>query len=601
VSLVDGWYYIAFPDTDSVGQLAQRCSVGHVVVPHESGRPWLVHNYLSAQMVTSTEGPTRIAVLGFSSATQDWLQTAVDRPSRIDDLVCGLDGNFSLVASVAGTVHAFGTASGVRRVFRARIDGSWVVSDRADVLTGLGAFEFDETTLAMHTILQLPHPLPEQPVWRGVEPITPDRAVVVDADGRDSRTRRWWAPPKAELSRLEGAQRLRDALAAAVATRTAGGGIVHSDLSGGFDSTPLTYFASRGPATVIAGTAYNTDPGGGEDLIWARRALPAMPQIQHSTFSLDDMPQFYEGLVSTRITFDGPSDAIRAAPRMELMIQRAVQAGARAYLSGIGGDHLLTGLPVWEHTLFRTNPVTALRRLRTAQLLEQISFAETFGQLLSRQSYRAWFEASITTMNYRDEFKEPALSMAWDHRPYWPRWLSRGHRATVADRLRVIASDVEPLAPTRGDHMDLSSIRAAGRTARAAGQIGASHGIAFETPFLDDRVVEACLSVRKADRSHPKQYKPLIRDAMRGLLPEDFLRRTAKTNGTAQAWRGIRTAESELIDLCAESLLARRGALDLDVLRDRAFPRDRWIPVRDIDATLTCAVFTRNQIAKYVH
>lgn len=450
MSLVAGWYYIALPDTDSVGELAQRCSVGHAVVPHESGRPWLVHNYPSGQVMTSSGGPTRIAVLGFSSATQDRLRITVDRPGRIDDLIRGLDGNFSLVASLAGTVRAFGTASGVRRVFRARIDGAWVVSDRADVLAGLGAFEFDETTLAMHTILQLPHPLPEEPIWRGVEPIAPDRSVVVDADGRDSRTHRWWTAPKAELSRPKGAQKLCDALTAAVATRTAGGGTVHSDLSGGFDSTPLTYFASRGPATVIAGTAYNTDPGGGEDVIWARRALPAMPQIQHSTFSLDDMPQFYEGLVDTRIQFDGPSDAIRASPRMQLMIQRAVQVGARAYLSGIGGDHLLTGLPVWEHSLFRTHPVKALRRLRTVQLLEQMSFAETFGSLLSRQTYRAWFDASIAAMDYRDEFKEPTLSMAWDHRPYWPRWLSRGHRAAVADRLRVIASDVEPLASTRG-------------------------------------------------------------------------------------------------------------------------------------------------------
>lgn len=601
MSLVAGWYYIALPDTDSAQALARRISVGHAVLSHESGRPWLVHSYPGDQIVTSTDGPTRIAVLGFSSATRSRLRTVADRPGRIDDLVRGTEGNFSLVASTAGAVRAFGTASGVRRVFRARIDGVWVVSDRADVLALLGSFDFDETTLAVNTFRQLPHPLSDEPVWRGVEPIAPDRAAVVDAAGRTSRTYRWWTAPAAELSRPEGARRLRDALAAAVATRTSGGGTVHSDLSGGFDSTPLTYFASRGPATVIAGTGYTTDPGGGEDVVWARRALPAMPHVQHSIFALGDMPQFYEGLVETRTRFDGSSDAIRAAPRMELMMQRAAGAGARAYLSGIGGDHLLTGLPVWEHSLLRRRPVAALRRLRTTQLLEQMSFAATFGPLFSRQTYRGWFADAVATLGHREEFEEPVLSMAWDQRLYWPRWLSPGHRAAVTDRLRAIAADVEPLAHTRGDHVYLSSIRGAGRTARAAGQIGAPNGIAFETPFLDDRVIEACLSVHMADRSHPKQFKPLIREAMRGLLPEDFLRRTAKTSGTAQSWRGIRSAEGELVDLCAESLLSRRGIIDLDVLRDRAFPRDRWMPVRDIDSTLSCALFTRNQCTTSVH
>jgi asparagine synthase (glutamine-hydrolysing) len=81
---------------------------------------------------------------------------------------------------------------------------------------------------------------------------------------------------------------------------------------------------------------------------------------------------------------------------------------------------------------------------------------------------------------------------------------------------------------------------------------------------------------------------------MRGLLPDDFLRRTTKTGGGAQTSRGIRAYEPELFGICRDSILAERRIIDLDQVREHAFPRERWMPVRDIDATLICAVFARN-------
>ncbi|WP_343450780.1 asparagine synthase-related protein [Micromonospora oryzae] len=594
--MIPGWGFVVFPDTDSALRLGRRLSRECAVLHHPSGRPWVVHNYPAEQVVVSSDrSDHRIAVVGFSSATPARLRQAAKHLEGPEQLARELDGSFWVLASSGARVRALGAALGVRRVYRARIDGIWVASDRADVLAELGSFDFNETTLALRTIMPMVHPLSEEPLWRGVEPVSPGDSLTIEVDGSRFWHRRWWSIPRAELDRSRGAEQLRDRLAAAVATRTSAGGVVHSDLSGGFDSTPVTFFASRGPARVVASTAYNNDPGGGEDLVWARKALPAMPGIEHTTLSLAELPTFYLGLSEVTARFDEPSDTIRAAPRIAAMIQLARGNGARVYLTGLGGDHLLSPTPAWDHTLLRRRPLTALRRARTSQLLEGTDFRTAFLPLLRSLPYRTWFSQMVESMDFRDPYqKVTAMELSWDQRMYWPRWLTPAHRAAAATRLREIASSASPLAPTLGEHAYLAVIRAGARVVRAGAQLGAAQQVAFESPFLDDRVVEACLATRIQDRGHPKQFKPLIRDAMRGLLPDDFLRRTRKTSGDPQASRGIQAAEPELIEICRRSVLADRGIIDLDELCSRAFPRGRWMPVRDIDATLTCALFARN-------
>ncbi|WP_306208670.1 asparagine synthase-related protein [Actinoplanes sp. RD1] len=590
-----GWHVIALPDHPAADELAQRLGDGHTVVRHASGRPWLLHTHPADQVaVSALVGRTRVAVIGFSDADAAALTRAAHHEDGPETLARTRHGGFGVLATRDGAIGVLSSATGARRFATARIGGVRIAADRADVLARIGSLPFDDTTIALRTVRSLPYPCLDEPLWRGVEPVRAGEAAWIDAAGERVRRRRWWTPPAAELGIAAGARRLRDTLAAAVATRTAAGGVIHADLSGGFDSTPLTYFAARGPATVLAGTAYNDDPGGREDLMWARKALPALPCVQHRVFSLDGLPGFYAGLSAVRTCFDEPSDALRAAPRMAAMITGARELGARAYLTGLGGDHLLTSMPAWDHTILRRHPVTALRRVRALQLLEDMPARTAFGPLFRSESYGTWLRRTIAAMGTRDEFAEPTLRISWGHRMYWPPWLSSGHRAAVQARLLAIAATAEPLSPALGEHAYLRAIRDGATVARAAAQLGADLGVAFEAPFFDDRVVEACLAVRLPDRSHPRRFKPLMREAMRGLLPDDFLRRSRKTGGTAQAVRGLRAGRAELQSLCHHSYLAEHHIIDRDVLAARAFPGERWVPVRDLDATLTCALFTRN-------
>lgn len=588
-------YFIALPDCERAAAVAELLP-GASVLRHASGRPWVLHTYPADQVVVGAAGADGVAVLGHSSAARQRLREAAGSDRRVTALAHELDGSFHLVARSADGVRAQGSASGVRRVFHAELRGVPVLCDRADVPAALGGFELDDTALALRVLRQLPHPLADEPIWRGVHPVPPERFARVRHDRPGWTAQTWWQRPDPELSRAEGAELLRESLRAAVAVRTRGGK-VHCDLSGGMDSTSVCYFAAEtAPDEVLATTGYNGDPGGMEDLRWARRALPAMPGVRHDAHSLDEMPQFYEGLATTGARMDEPTGAQLASPRMQVNLRMARERGAEVYLNGLGGDHVLCGLPVWEHALFRHRPLLAWRRARQNQMLRGESALRTLRGLADSRSYRQWLaELADTAPSTRMERTE--VGFQWELGFTWPRWLTSASVHSARERIAQLAAETTPLGPDRAAHSELAMVRDGARLVRGTRQLGEQAGVEFETPYFDDRVLAACLAVRRAERVSPKEFKPLIKEAMRGLLPDEFLRRTTKTGGTAQSARGYAAHHPELLELCTGSELVRRGVVDPDALREHARPVPGQRPDLNIDSTLTCAVFLRNRLS----
>ncbi|MGW6597498.1 hypothetical protein [Streptomyces sp. NPDC055036] len=181
----DGWYFIALPDCAGGERVARRVgSDAQLICRHASGRPLLLARGPERQRVVAEAGAVRVAVVGGSSATEEGLRGQLGRPGGVrllDGLGHSLAGSFHLVAAEGERLRVQGSASGLRRVFHAVIDGVRVVSDRADVLAGLGGFALDDTALAIRLLRVLPHPLAEEPMWREVEAVPPGSALPVSA------------------------------------------------------------------------------------------------------------------------------------------------------------------------------------------------------------------------------------------------------------------------------------------------------------------------------------------------------------------------------------------------------------------------------------
>ncbi|MBB5775431.1 hypothetical protein [Nonomuraea jabiensis] len=82
-------------------------------------------------------GATRLAVIGRCAFDADRLAVEASRlrdPAHLARPARTLPGSFHLVAALDGRLRVQGTASGLRLVFHARVNGPTVASDRADAL-----------------------------------------------------------------------------------------------------------------------------------------------------------------------------------------------------------------------------------------------------------------------------------------------------------------------------------------------------------------------------------------------------------------------------------------------------------------------------------
>lgn len=592
-------FFVALPDNESAFSIATELQDSvDVTLTHPSGRPWLLARATSGDLVEHSEGPRRLALVGSTAATSSDLERIIAKsraPRDLAEIPRQIAGSYCVVSSLDGLVYANGPAMETRRIFHAMINGVRVVADRADVLAELGGFAVDKTALAVRLASALPHPCSDIPMWQEVTPVAGEHYITVERDGRSLNRATWWRRPEPTMSRAEGAEKLRDAVESAVHARTAGGAAISCDLSGGLDSTPLCYFAAQGPRGVLARTLYNDDPGGREDLEWSQRALESMPGVhKHFVSSTDEMPDFYGGLLDMRVQLDEPTQAATAGPRIQQFVTEDFDRGIKTHINGLGGDHILRGLKGWHHSLMRTRPLLAWQRARAEDVPSGIGALTTLRQLLDRRSYRKWLIDNVR--NALNGVKPPDLPGINDWGPplTFPSWLSADARRAVVKKLLEASDGAEPHDAALAGHIDIASVRDAGRLVRGSGQLGHPVGVAYEAPLLDDHVVEAALAVRREERDSPLEWKPMMKAAMKGLLPEDYLRRTTKIGGSPQATRGYAAHYEDIVGLCETSGLADSGLIDMQKFFSNTKPDEKIAPSNRIHETINVAMFMRN-------
>jgi asparagine synthase (glutamine-hydrolysing) len=569
LAAIPSWF-VVLPDREVAPAVAAALSPQAAqAISHPSGRPWLLGRWAEGTVTTARAGPNSVVLIGQHMETADRLAAAAGRARTVadlDPLAASLAGSCHLVASVAGQVRVQGTVTGVRRVFHAAVDGRSIAADRADVLAHLLGLGLDEARLAVH-LLEPPilYPLAGQPVWRGVELLPGHRYLVLDGDGRP-RSVRWWSPPEPVVPMGEGATLLREALTDAVAVRTSGRRLVSCDL-GGVDSTAICSMAAHQEAKVVAYTAASPDPLA-DDVAWAARTVAGLGGVEHHVIPAEEMPLVYHGLLGMADQLDEPCGDAVDRDRWLTIVHRAAARGSRLHLTGMGGDELLYGSLAHLHGLMRTNPRVALRHLRGFAAKYRWPRGQVLRQLSDSSPYHAWLARVADTLTVRRPPMDGPL-LDWGFMPRLPPWMAPAAVQEVRALIRAEAvARTQPLGSGRGQHRELETMRFVSRIARQLDQMAASVGVTLAAPYYDDRVIEAGLAVRPEERVTPWRYKPLIVEAMRGIVPEESLARQTKANGTCDEDPGLRRHRDELLALWDDSRLGRLGLIDAAALRE---------------------------------
>jgi asparagine synthase (glutamine-hydrolysing) len=591
---VPSWFVVLADDESALPVARTAGTHATRELSHPSGRPWCLGRWPEGALTTGQAGPVKIAVLGEHAVTTEQLAEAAGRVHAVADLdrlAASLVGSSHLVASVAGQVRVQGTVTGIRRVFHARIGTANVAADRADILAGLLDAEVDEQRLALHLLdPHILYPLAGQPVWRGVDLLPTDHYLALQGDGW--RSVKWWAPPAPVVRMAEGAPALRDALSAAVDARVRGRQLVSCDL-GGLDSTSVCSLAARGATKVVAYTAASRDPLA-DDVAWAARTVAGLGSIEHHVIPAEEMPLMFHRVEAGDDPLDEPCSVTAERERWLIIARRAAARGSRLQLTGFGGDELLYGSVAHLHALARTSPRIAMRHLRGFAAKYGWPRGQLLRQLADRGSYRQWLARIADALTApRPPLHEPLLD--WGFTPRLPPWATPAAAQTVREQILAQLPTVEPLAKGRGQHRELETMRFVSRIARQLGQMAAQFGVTLAAPYYDDRVIEAGLAVRPQERVTPWRYKPLILEAMRGIVPDESLARQTKANGDCNEELGLRRHRDQLLGLFEDSRLARLGLIDAGGLQETLIrPLPPHLRFGALDQTIACEAWLRS-------
>ncbi|PSK70845.1 asparagine synthase [Streptomyces sp. CS149] len=588
---------------------------GALTVAHPSGRPWIVARPLVRKVSHLARGEDALVLIGPDrvpdAVLAGILEGARDR-TGLEHRLARVPGLYHVVARLSGRSWIRGTATGLRRIYHARHPAAGTIaSDRPAVLAHLIDAPLDESALALRLLDFLPHPLSRRPVWRGVHETGAGYglALPVAAPGTAAvpgpTEHRWWEPPPGELPLAEGAREVGDAVAASVRAHVGGLDRISCELSGGLDSTALAFAArDTGPASLSLLTVAARDRYS-EDETWARRAVEAAggtaapgggcgaaPALDHHLIPAADAPYFYADLASTAAELnDEPLPVAPGRARAALLLGRARATGSRYHLTGYGGDEIFLGLPHAYQDLFHGNPFTAWSHL--GGLRHQLGWPllPTVKALLDRSAFPRWLAGAVTAAP-QPVARTPLLS--WGVRQSLHPWLTEHATTLIAEEFRAAAEHAEPIDPWRGRHVDIDGVRMGARHFQAMEDIGMTIGLPVAAPFYDDRILEATLAVRLPERISPWRYKPLLVEAMRGVVPDALPARTTKDHMASDEHQGLREHAPELAELWTGSRLAEHGLVDSrQLLRLAAEPFSPVLVEHSISSTVAGETWLR--------
>ena len=364
----------------------------------------------------------------------------------------------------------------------------------------------------------------DETLFRGIHRLPAGHAAFVDASGM--RTFRHWRPDPARKIRCrddgEYADRFREVFQTAVLRCARSSSPLAVDLSGGLDSSSIACmlaalrregthavpdmktFSVVFPGLPCDETDYSREVARRWDLNHAE--LPCLKPVGMSPDAQVrrylDFPDYPNG---------SPMDPIKAAARDE---------GFRVRLRGLGGDEWLNGSLLHCADLVRS--------MRILDLLKNVRPNMRLGRIrdlpvphLPILRYGLWPLLPLSLRN--------AVNTTLGRNPL-PRWIPDrfARRLDLPARVRPRALDFPTPTHATREMVETGTFAPYVRALELEERMSSFHAIEERNPFLDKDLVEFALALPEEQRWQRGQLKYVLRNAMRGLLPERVRMRDTK-------------------------------------------------------------------------
>jgi asparagine synthase (glutamine-hydrolysing) len=463
-------------------------------------------------------------------------------------------GDFGFVAWNADTRTAVAAsdAMAVRKVYYLELGEMLVFSSHAEALAS--GRQYERRFLAEQVASAASSP--ELTVYEGVKAVP--AGTMMEFDGARFGAVRYWCPEDSTPSRPlviseeEAANTLRVLLIEAVKARVPRTEQAWGQLSGGLDSSSVVSVVQwlaeggeipcglTGTVTYVDRESTPSDERSYSSAVVSRWGLPN-EQILNP-------PMWYDARYGPP-RIDQPRPNLMFYPREARLVEIVAGSGARVLLTGQGPDEYMRGsMFFFADWIVRGRLGPTLKEMLRRAAIGRVSFWE---------------------LAYRNALA-PLLPRSW-HR--WvgpgtaqlPRWIPRKvAREYGLDQHRFeLALHGGPLGGKYRHTMVTSAVG----LSRSMGHLLLDDGLDVRHPFLDRRLLEFGLALPPELTTRPYAGKWVLREAMRGMVPELIRTRVGKgSQNERHAWALAHQREL-LAPLVRTPLLADLGVVDGAELR----------------------------------
>lgn len=379
-------------------------------------------------------------------------------------------------------------------------------------------------------------------IIENVNMLMPGHYIV--AGSGDVKIEKWWSPRQSNASKTyspaEARKNVFELLGDAVNVRMVADVPFGAFLSGGIDSSLVVGLMQKVSAQPVKTFSVVFDDSEYSEAKFARKVADHF-HTEHHEIKLAPT-DFLEMLPSALNAMDHPSGD---GPNTYVVSGATRKAGVTMALSGLGGDELFAGYPVFKR----------LMKLRDSSLLKYSpGFARKMaGELIHSLRKDAASQKAAEILKLKSAgpasvyplMRKVLLDAQIEKLFQIPGTSFNSHSFTEKifrdyDDKHLISAISEAEIATYMQNVLL----------RDADQMSMAHALEIRVPFLDYRLVEFVLSLDDSLK-FPVTPKKLLADSFHGFLPDEIF--TRKKMGFVMPWE--HWMKNELRELCHNSLL----------------------------------------------
>jgi asparagine synthase (glutamine-hydrolysing) len=352
------------------------------------------------------------------------------------------------------------------------------------------------------------------------------RTVVRDDRLSDPEIRRWYSlpdEPEADLTKAQAADRLRELLTESVGLRLRADVPIGSCLSGGLDSSSIVCLINEALEVKESTDIQTTISACYDDSPVDERHYIDMVLSATGVTNLKVFPQHlgvFQGLDNLAYHLDEPFGSTSIFAQSEVF-RAARNNGIKVMLDGQGADEQLAGY----HSMYGAFHASLFKGLRWRRMLRELKH--------QRRRHGVSWKAQVLGL-LEAGYPETLISLyRRTGRSVLPSWL-RGE-AWAGDNMPALPKHAAAAAaglrpPSTLARLCRADLLCTGlpKLLRYEDRNSMAHGVEARLPFLDFRLVEFLDGLGERFKIEDGETKRLLREAMRGVLPEKIRTRSDK-------------------------------------------------------------------------